>query len=84
MACSKFVESCVVGYVAPCQFFSAPAPTEWFFSEIKVAQYTDVCTVAETFDPDMDSLVSRPNPLTRKGCGVTSLNPWACRSVEAL
>ena len=30
------------------------------------------------------SLVPRPNPLTRKGSGVTSLNPWACGSVEAL
>ena len=26
----------------------------------------------------------RPNHLTRKGSGVTSLNPWACGSVEAL
>ena len=32
------------------------------------------------------SLVPRPNPLdlTRKGSGVTSLNSWACGSVEAL
>ena len=30
------------------------------------------------------SLVPRPNLLTRKGSGVTSLNPWACGSVEAL
>ena len=30
------------------------------------------------------SLVPRPNPPTREGSGVTSLNPWACGSVEAL
>ena len=27
---------------------------------------------------------SAPNPLERKGSGVTSLNPWVCGSVEAL
>ena len=27
-------------------------------------------------------LVPRPNPLARKGSGVTSLDPWACGSVD--
>ena len=32
----------------------------------------------------LHSLMSRPNPHTRKGSGVISLNPSACGSVEVL
>ena len=70
-------------------FFLLPLPCAWneaserYEKELSSGQKVSFTAASWSRGCPLEvgSLMPRPNPLTRKGSGVTSLSPWACSLV---